>query len=99
MHDDLERRYRLLLKAYPRGYREHRGEEMLATMLETARPGQVRPDPRDVAEILRGALRERLGMHNAHGLAGGLRIAGPISLAVAVAFSVGTFVTNPHGYG
>jgi len=61
--EELERRYRALLRAYPRGYREHRGEEMLATLMETARPWQTRPDRRDVAEILRGALRERLGMH------------------------------------
>ena len=97
--EELERRYRTLLRAYPRGYHEHRGEEMLATLMETARPGQTRPDRRDVAEILRGALRERLGMHCAPGLVAGFRIAGPVGLAVAAAFSIGSWALNPRESG
>lgn len=40
---DLERRYRRLLLAYPRWYRQRRGEEILTTLLEGSRPGQRRP--------------------------------------------------------
>ncbi len=92
---DLERRYRRLLRAFPRGYREHRGEEMLATLLETAGPGQRRPSTRDTAELLQGALRERLGMHSAADLQAGLRMAAPVSLAVACAASIHTWTDNP----
>src|SRR5215470_10820644 len=98
-NNELERRYRRLLRAYPRGYREHRGEEMLATLLETARPGQTGPGRRDVTEVLRGALRERLGMHCAPGLVTGVRIVGPVCLAVATAASIGTWALNPREPG
>src|SRR6185369_14825689 len=97
--EELERRYRNLLRAYPRGYREHRGEEMLATLMETARPGQTRPDRRYVAEILRGGLRERLGMHCAPGLIAGVTVAGPVCLALAAAIAVATWALNPHEVG
>lgn len=39
-----ERRYRRLLWAYPRSYRDHRGAEMLTTLLEMAEDGR-RPGP------------------------------------------------------
>jgi len=97
--EELERRYRNLLRAYPRGYREHRGEEMLATLMETARHGQTRPDRQDVAEILRSGLRERLGMHCAPGLVAGVTIAGPVCLAVATAIAVATCTFNPGEVG
>jgi hypothetical protein len=90
----LEQRYRRLLRAYPRSYRQRRGDEMLATLLETARPGQPRPTRTDVADLLAGALRERLGLHAVPGLAGGLRIAGPIGLGLATAFSLSAWAVG-----
>ena len=35
-----ERRYRRLLWAYPRSYRDHRGAEILTTLLEMAEDGR-----------------------------------------------------------
>jgi hypothetical protein len=35
-----ERRYRRLLRAYPRSYRDHRGTEILTTLLEMAEDGR-----------------------------------------------------------
>jgi hypothetical protein len=55
----LETRYRGLLRAYPRWYREDRGEEMLATLLEAARPGQSRPTGRETRSLILGGLRTR----------------------------------------
>jgi hypothetical protein len=78
----LERRYRLLLHAYPRSYREHRGEEMLDTLLAGAAPGQTRPSWRDAADLIGGGARERAGAHAVPGFANGLRLAGPIALAL-----------------
>lgn len=51
----LERRYRRLLRLFPRGYREHRGEEILGTLLDAVPPGRRRPPVRDVADLLRAA--------------------------------------------
>src|SRR5262245_63412579 len=48
---ELERRYRRLMLAYPRRYRGQRGEEMLATLLETAATGQRRPSRLDTVDI------------------------------------------------
>ncbi|MER7369833.1 hypothetical protein [Nonomuraea wenchangensis] len=56
----LETRYRRLLAAYPRDHRARHEEEMLGVLLAGARPGQTRPRPADVADLLRGALRVHL---------------------------------------
>ncbi|HZM80815.1 MAG TPA: hypothetical protein VFC19_34265 [Candidatus Limnocylindrales bacterium] len=71
MMSPLERRYRLLLKAYPAEYRAVRGDEIVATLLDNARPGQRVPSPADVADILGHALRRRFSpdLQEAAGLA------------------------------
>jgi hypothetical protein len=55
----LERRARGLLRAYPPGYRAHRGEEILGTLLEATPPGRSWPPARDVASVLASGLRAR----------------------------------------
>jgi len=57
---ELERRYRRLLRLYPRGFRARRGTEMLGVLMASARDGQTRPVPGDVADIVRGSLLMRL---------------------------------------
>ncbi|GAA0317466.1 hypothetical protein NE235_06200 [Actinoallomurus spadix] len=52
----LEHRLRRWLRLYPIDQRE----EMLGVLLATAGPGQGRPSPRDVADLLTGAARIRL---------------------------------------
>jgi hypothetical protein len=59
MTSPLERWYRRLLHAYPGPYRRAHGEEILATLLDAARPGQRLPDPRQAASLLAGGLRAR----------------------------------------
>ncbi|WP_433604903.1 hypothetical protein ACQP2P_25910 [Dactylosporangium sp. CA-139114] len=61
MSDVLERRYRLLLRVYPAGYRRERAGELLDTLLEAAEPGRTRPEPRQVVALIRGALLVRAG--------------------------------------
>jgi hypothetical protein len=56
--EDLERRYRRLLRAYPGGYRRVHGDEILATLMDCAEPGRSRPARADVADLARGALRQ-----------------------------------------
>ncbi|NUW41030.1 hypothetical protein [Nonomuraea rhodomycinica] len=53
----LEARYRRLLACYPRDHRALHEEEMIGVLLAGARPGQTRPHPADVADLLWGALR------------------------------------------
>lgn len=84
----LERHYRRLLLAYPRSYRERRGDEIIATLLEDARPGQRRPDRHEIADLLSGGLRERLGLHDTGGFMAGAALVSPVCLTVAAAYAV-----------
>jgi hypothetical protein len=79
----LERRYGLLLMAYPAEYRRARGAEMIGTLMESARPGQSWPSVADSVDLLGGALRRRLGLSTVPGLAAGLMLAAPLALAFA----------------
>src|SRR5262245_52245246 len=83
----LERQYRLLVRAYPRAYRQRRADEIVGTLLDSARPGQRRASWRDVTDLLSGAMRERLGLHAVPGAAAGLRLAGPVALALTAGHS------------
>jgi len=55
----LERRCRLLLRAYPAWYRRERAEEMLGTLLEASPPGRSWPSVRDTRALIIGGLRVR----------------------------------------
>jgi hypothetical protein len=58
--DVLGRRYRRLLWAYPGWYRRERGQEILTTLLDAARPGQRRPADGEVLDVVVQGLRCRL---------------------------------------
>ncbi|MFC7481355.1 hypothetical protein ACFQX7_16790 [Luedemannella flava] len=90
----LEDRYRRLLRAYPRSYRARRGEEMLSTLLDSAAPRQTHPSRGDASDLLMGAIRERLGLHAVPGFAAGLRVAGPVCLAFAAAFTASNWIAG-----
>jgi hypothetical protein len=60
----LERAYRRLVALYPRSFRRDNTEEIIAVLLATSREDQRRPSLLDVADLLRGALRMRLGLSN-----------------------------------
>jgi hypothetical protein len=85
---ELERRYRRLLKAFPRRYRAAREDEMVATLLETARPEQRRPSAGEVTDILGSALAERMGVHAVPGFATGLRLIAPLAATLAAGLAV-----------
>ncbi|GIG88011.1 hypothetical protein [Plantactinospora endophytica] len=59
---DLERRYRWLLKAYPRSYREYRADEILEIVLAGADEKQRRPSVRESWALVVGGLRARTGV-------------------------------------
>jgi DNA-directed RNA polymerase specialized sigma24 family protein len=85
--EPLARRYRRLLIAYPDSYRRQRGEELLGTLLDTARPGQRRPTLAEAADLMLGGLRQRLGGSLAADLEAGLAFAAPFALALAAGLS------------
>jgi hypothetical protein len=59
-HAELERRYRRLLRLYPREFRARREAEMLGVLMAGARDGQNRPAGGDVSDIVKGSLLMRL---------------------------------------
>ena len=59
---ELERRYRWLLRAYPRAYQQYRADEMLETLLATADNERRRPNLREAAALVVGGLRARTGV-------------------------------------
>ncbi|MGW5681075.1 hypothetical protein [Nonomuraea sp. NPDC003754] len=55
----LERRYRRLIRAYPRAYRAAHGEELLDVLLGHTDPRRSRPPLREVVSLLANGLKER----------------------------------------
>lgn len=51
MSEVLARRYGRLVRMYPRHYRTTHGDEIVATLLAVARPGQRRPDVREAVAL------------------------------------------------
>ena len=99
--DALARRYRRLLFAYPDSYRRQRGDELLGTLLDTARPGQRRPSVADAADLVLGGLRQRLGGTVAADLEAGITLAAPFALALAAGLCGFLWLTVerlPDGY-
>jgi hypothetical protein len=72
----LERRSRVLLRAYPAAYRSERGEEIIGTLLETTPEGQDRPRLRDGQALVIGGLRARAAQNR--------RLSATVNLRVAV---------------
>ncbi|MBV1856366.1 hypothetical protein [Catellatospora tritici] len=65
MPDELERRYRRLLLAYPARYRRYRGLEMLTTLMDLAPQGRRRPTFMETVSLLAGGLRCRVALGGA----------------------------------
>jgi hypothetical protein len=91
----LERRARLLLRAYPPDYRADRAEEMLGTLLEAARPGQEWPSVRDARSFLRGGVAARAARNRRLGLRTSLRQAATLGLVLYVSQVAATWVSFP----
>ena len=83
----LERRYRILLRAYPRAYRAQRGDEITATYLDLAGPARRWPAPGDVVDALTAGIRERLRANGATGAIAGLRLAAVLALCGSAALA------------
>ncbi|GIJ09743.1 hypothetical protein ACFFMR_02885 [Micromonospora andamanensis] len=55
--DVLEKRYRMLLRAYPAGYRRERADELVDTLIGDEPTDRRWPSLREAASLIRGALR------------------------------------------
>ena len=53
----LEKRYRMLLRAYPAGYRRERADELIDTLIGDEPPTRRWPSIRQAASLIRGALQ------------------------------------------
>jgi len=69
----VERRGRRLLRAYPAAYRAERGDEILDTLLESARDNRI--GRREAWALVAGGLRVRAGQHRRLTTAANLRLA------------------------
>jgi hypothetical protein len=58
----LERSYRRLVAWYPRSFRRENEEEIITVLLATAPDGQRRPGLAETADLIRGAMRMRMGL-------------------------------------
>jgi hypothetical protein len=80
----LERRCRLLLRAYPAGYRHRRGEEILGTVLERVPADASWPPPREAGGLILGGMRARAAQGRREGRAAGLRQAALLGIVLAL---------------
>jgi hypothetical protein len=80
----LERRCRVLLRAYPRWYRGLRGEEMLATLIEASESGQKWPSARDARALIIGGLRVRAAQDQRLTTGANLRLAAQLGAALTL---------------
>ncbi|RQX29002.1 hypothetical protein DLJ57_22075, partial [Micromonospora chalcea] len=55
--DVLEKRYRMLLRAYPADYRRERADELIDTLIGDEPTTRRRPSAREAASLVRGGLR------------------------------------------
>jgi hypothetical protein len=78
----IERRSRLLLRAYPASYRRDRGEEILGTLLEATPSRRQWPLARDVRALVIGGLRARAAQNRGRSMAVNLRLTVLIGVAV-----------------
>jgi hypothetical protein len=85
-----ERQVERLLRAYPAGWRDERGEEMVATVLDLAGDGRRRVSPRVVLDLLVGGWSERARRHlrEVGPLAAGWRLAAGIAVVAQLVVAV-----------
>jgi hypothetical protein len=78
----VERRSRLLLRAYPAAYRRERGEEIIGMLLEATPADRTWPPARDARALIVGGLLARAAQNRTRTTAASLRIA--VLLGVAL---------------
>jgi threonine/homoserine/homoserine lactone efflux protein len=88
----LERRYRRLIRLYPAAWRARYEDEVVGTLLDAAGPGRDSVSPAEAADLVRGAVVQRLrALAAAPGRGRGratARLAGSVAAAAGAAVAV-----------
>jgi hypothetical protein len=88
----LERRARMLLRAYPADYRRDRAEELIGTLLEATPAGRSFPSARDARALIAGGVRARGARNRRLSATANLRLALLLGLSIFLAFNVNFFL-------
>jgi hypothetical protein len=95
-----EQRCRVLLKVFPEEYRNERGDEIVAVLLDTGPPGQRWPTSRTAADLVAAGLRVRARLtsqgRSSVAVIDGLRLAALIGLCVQAAFAMAMVAHRAH---
>jgi hypothetical protein len=84
----LERRLRMLLRAYPHWYLADRGEEMLGTLLDASSQNQAWPTARDTSPLVTAGLRVRSGLGQRESMTVGVRRAMMLAIMLLVSQAI-----------
>ncbi|HWE65980.1 MAG TPA: hypothetical protein VG298_04990 [Acidimicrobiales bacterium] len=84
----LEAHYKRLLQLYPAAYRQQRGDEILATLVESADPERERPTFGDTVDLVGHALRLRLAIGEQQPIGRLFVVVGPSQLVMASLMSM-----------
>lgn len=87
----LERRCRLLLRAYPKSYLIGRGEEILGTLLDATPGSRSWPPAHDGWSVIMGGLRARAARNRELPLTSNLRLAALLAAALWHGYAVQSF--------
>ncbi len=90
----LERRCRLVLRAYPAGYRLERGDEIIATLLEATPHGRRRPLARDAWALIMGGLHARAAHNRRFSTAVNLRHAVLAGVSIYLGLTVVSYLSE-----
>jgi hypothetical protein len=90
----LERRYRRLLRAYPKQYRSARADEMIGTLLDATAPGQRRPSARESVSLIAGGVRARAARNADMPALASLRLAAMLACSVYIADTAAEMFTR-----
>jgi hypothetical protein len=87
----LERRARMLLRAYPADYRRDRAEEVIGTLLEATPAGRSFPSARDARALIVGGVRARAAGNRRLSTTANLRLALLLGLSIFLPFTVNLY--------
>ena len=88
----LERRSRLLLRAYAAAYRRERGEEIISTLLEATPADRTWPRPRDARALIVGGLKARATQNRSLTTGANLRVAVMVGVSLYLSVWVASYL-------
>lgn len=84
----------MLLRAYPAGYRQERGEEIIGTLLEATPAGRSWPSLRDARALITGGLRARAAQNRRLSTAANIRLAVLFGVGIYLSLAAAGYLTN-----